>query len=102
MTGHLRRVVAGLLLAAAVLDLTRCGLVLATARQAGPAAGLIAAGLAAVGLSVWTARGLRAGGRWPVWAALLIGAASTPQAALSGFRAPFVIPDVATAPWGSC
>ena len=34
------------LLAAAALDLARCGLVLVTSRHPGPAAGLVAAGLA--------------------------------------------------------
>jgi hypothetical protein len=79
-----RRLTAVLLLAAAALDLSRCGLVLATARQAGPAAGLIAAGLAAAALSLWTARGWQGGRRWSAWAALLIGTASAPQAAVSG------------------
>jgi hypothetical protein len=46
-----------MLLAAAALDVTRRGLVLMTARHPGPAAGLVAAGLAAAALSVRTARG---------------------------------------------
>lgn len=95
-----RRLIGGLLLAAAALDLTRCGLVLATARQPAPAAGLVAAGLAAATVSGWTARGCLAGRRWPTWAALLIGAASAPQAASSGFGAPYTIPDTATAALG--
>jgi hypothetical protein len=92
-----RHVIAVMLLTAAVLDLTRCGLVLAAARHPAPTAGLAAAGLAAAALSVRTARGCRAGRRWAGWAALLIGAASAPQAAASGFRGPYTIPDTATA-----
>jgi hypothetical protein len=95
-----RPVIAVLLLAAAALDLTRCGLVLVTARHAGLAAGLVAAGLAAAALSLWSARGCQSGRRWSGWAALLIGAASAPQAAASGFRAPYTIPDMATAVLG--
>jgi hypothetical protein len=64
------------------------------------AAGLLSAGLAAFALSLWTARWCRAGHRWSAWAALLIGAASAPQAALSGFRGPYTIPDTATATVG--
>jgi hypothetical protein len=98
--GHL---IAVTLLAAAALDLARCGLVLVTSRHLGPAAGLVAAGLAAAALSMWAARECRGGRRWSGWAALLIGAASGPQAAASGFHAPYTIPD--TEPplsWGYC
>jgi hypothetical protein len=95
-----RYLTAGLLLTAAALDLTRCGLVLVTARPAAVAAGLLCAGLAAFGLSMWTARGCRDGRRWSAWAALLIGAASAPQAAASGFRGLYTIPDAATAAVG--
>jgi hypothetical protein len=94
------RLIAVLLLAAAALDLARCGLVLASARHAGPATGLASAGLAAASLSLCTARGCRGGRRWSDWAALLIGAASAPQAAMSGFRVPYTIPDTATAVLG--
>ena len=90
-----RHLITGLLLAAAALDLTRCGLILATARHPGPAAGLTAAGLAA--LSLATARGCQHARRWPAWAALLTGAASAPQAAATGFHPPFTAPDTATA-----
>ena len=38
--------------------------------------------------------------RWAGWAALLIGLASAPQAAASGFRSPYLIPDTATAALG--
>ncbi len=95
-----RRVITVMLLAAAALDLTRCGLALATARHPAPAAGLVTAGLAAAALSLWTARGCQAGRRWSGWAALLIGAASAPQAAVSGFHALYTIPDTATAALG--
>lgn len=95
-----RSLIAVLLLATAALDLTRCGLVLATARHPAPAAALVAAGLAAAALSSWTARACLARGRWPIWAALLIGAASAPLAAASGFAAPYTVPDTATAALG--
>ena len=95
-----RCLIAVLLLAAATLDLARCCLVMATARHPAPAAGLVAAGLAAAALSIWTARGHLRGRRWPACAAVLIGAASAPQAAASGFGAPYTIPDTATAALG--
>jgi hypothetical protein len=95
-----RHLIATMLLTAAILDLTRCGLVLAAARHAAPTAGLAAAGLAAAVLSVHTARGCQAGRRRAGLAALLIGAASAPQAAMSGFHGPYTIPDTATAALG--
>lgn len=95
-----RRLTAVLLLAAAALDLIRCSLVPIAAPHPAPAAGLIAAGLAAAALSVRTARGCQAGRRWSSWAALLIGATSAPQAAASGFHSPYTIPDTATAALG--
>ena len=95
-----RRLIVMLLLTAAALDLTRCSLVLAAARHPAPAAGLAAAGLAAAALTARTARGCQAGQRWAGWAALLIGAMSAPQAAASGFRTPYTIPDTATAAAG--
>jgi len=95
-----RRLIVALLLTAAALDLTRCGLVMTAARHPLPTAGLIAAGLAAAALTARTARGCQAGQRWAGWAALLIGAASAPQAAAAGFRVPYTIPDTATAALG--
>ncbi len=95
-----RHLIAVMLIGAAALDLTRCGLVLAAARHPAPTAGLAAAGLAAAALSVRTARGCQAGRRWAGWAALLVGAASAPQAAMSGFHGPYTIPDTATAVLG--
>jgi hypothetical protein len=95
-----RSLIAAVLLTVAALDLTRCGLVLATARHPAPATGLVAAGLAAAILSSCAARGCLAGRRWPIWAALLIGAASAPQAAVSGFAGPYTVPDTATAALG--
>jgi hypothetical protein len=89
-----------MLLTAAALDLSRCGIVMATARHAGPAIGLVSAGLAAAALTLWTARGCQGGRRWSGWAALLIGAASAPQAAAAGFHADYAIPDTVTAALG--
>lgn len=96
----IRRVTAVMLLAAAVLDLTRCGLVVGSVTQAAPAAGLVSAGLAAAAVSFWTARGCQRGARWSGWAAFLIGTASGPQAATSGFHGVYTIPDTATAALG--
>jgi hypothetical protein len=95
-----RRVTAVMLLAAAALDLTRCGLAPVTAAQAGAAAGPVSAGLAAAAVSFWTARGCQRGARWSGWAAFLIGMASGPQAAASGFHAVYMVPDTATAALG--
>ena len=95
-----RYLIVVMLLTAAALDLTRCGLVLAAARHLALTVGLVAAGLAAAVLTARTARGCQAGQRWACWAALLIGAASAPQAAASGFRGPYTIPDTATAALG--
>jgi hypothetical protein len=95
-----RHLLAVMLLTAAALDLTRCGLVLAAAHHPVPTAGLVAAGLAAAVLTVRTARGCQVGRHWACWAALLIGAASAPQAAASGFHGPYTIPDTATAVLG--
>src|SRR6266852_2631267 len=99
-TQTVRRLIVLMLFTAATLDLTRCGLVMAAARHPAPTAGLVTAGLAAAALTVRTARGCRAGRRWAGWAALLIGLASAPQAAASGFRGPYLIPDTATAALG--
>jgi hypothetical protein len=93
-------VTAVLLLAAAALDLARCSLAVATVRPAGEAAVPMSAGLAAAGISLWTARGCQRGARWSGCAAFLIGAASAPQAAASGFNAAYTIPDAATAALG--
>jgi hypothetical protein len=95
-----RRLIAVMLLTAAALDLTRCGLVMAAARHPAQTAGLVTAGLASAALTARTARGCQAGRRWAAWAALLIGVASPPQAAMSGFRSPYLIPDTATAALG--
>ena len=95
-----RRPIVVLLLTAAALDLTRCGLVMTAPRPSAPTAGLVAAGLAAAALTARTARGCRIGQRWAGWTALLIGAASAPQAAASGFGSPYTIPDAATAALG--
>jgi hypothetical protein len=73
---------------------------MAAARHPAPTAGLVTAGLAAAALTARTARGCRADRRWAGWAALLIGLASVPQAAASGFSGPYLIPDTATAALG--
>jgi hypothetical protein len=99
-TQTVRRLIVSILLTAATLDLTRCGLVMAAARHPAPTAGLVTAGLAAAVLTARTARGCRAGRRWAGWAALLIGLASVPQAAASGFSGPYLIPDTSTAALG--
>jgi hypothetical protein len=104
-TRTVRRLIVLMLFTAATLDLTRCGLVMAAARHPAPTAGLVTAGLvtaglAAAALTARTARGCRAGRRWAGWAALLIGLSSAPQAAASGFRSPYLIPDTATAALG--
>jgi hypothetical protein len=83
-----------MLVAAAARDLTRCGLVMVAVRHPASAAGLVVVGLAAAALSVRTARGCQGGQRWAVWAALLTGAASAPQAAVSGFSTPYTIPEL--------
>ena len=95
-TQIVRRLIVVRLLTAAALDLTRCGLVLAAARHTAATAGLVAAGLAAAALTARTALGCQAGRRRAAWAASLIGVASAPQAAASGFRGPYTIPDTAT------
>jgi hypothetical protein len=95
-----RRLITVMLLAAATTDLARCGIVLATATHAVPAAGLLTAGASAAALSLWTARGCHSGRRWSAWAALLVGMASAPQAASTGFRLPYTLPDTATAALG--
>ncbi len=46
------------------------------------------------------ADGCQGGQRWAGWTALLIGVASAPQAAASGFGSPYTIPDMATTALG--
>ena len=94
------RLIAVILFGAAALDLARCCLVLMTVRHPAQTAALVAAGLAAAAVSLRTARGCRTGRRWSGWTALMIGALSAPQAAASGFHAPYAIPDMATAALG--
>jgi hypothetical protein len=95
-----RRLTALMLLAAAALDLTRCGIVVGTMTPAGTAAALVSFGVAAAAVSLWTAHGCRRGARWSGCAAFLIGTASGPQAAASGFHAAYAIPNIATAALG--
>jgi hypothetical protein len=70
------------------------------ARTPAPTAGLVAAGLVAAALTARTARGYQGGQRWAGWTTLLIGVASAPQAAASGFGSPYTIPDMATTALG--
>jgi hypothetical protein len=100
MTGLRRPVIVVMLLAAAVLDLARCGVALTVARRDDPTAGLVVAALAAAALSLGTAQAFQLARRWPAWVALFIGVASGPQAAATGFHAPYTIPDTATAVLG--
>ena len=86
-----------LLAAAAATDLSRCCIVVVAARPGQPAAGLIAAGLASAALSLAAARGSHRGRGWASWAAVLIGITSAPQAAATGFRALYAVPNTATA-----
>jgi hypothetical protein len=79
-----RRLIVVSLLTAATLDLTRCGLVI----------------LADLASACGSCGQCGRGQRWAGWAALLIGGASTPQAAASGFRGAYTIPDTATATIG--
>jgi hypothetical protein len=95
-----RNLITVMLLTAAALDLGRCGLVMAAARDPGLTAWLVTAGLAAAALTARTVHGCRSGRRWAGWAALLIGAASPAQAAASGFHGSYTIPDTATAVLG--
>jgi hypothetical protein len=95
-----RRLIVALLLTAAALDLTRCGLVMTAARHPLPTAGLVAAGLAAAVLTARTARGCQAGQRWAGWSAVLRGPPPAPQAAAAGLRCPRTSPDTATAALG--
>jgi hypothetical protein len=95
-----RGLIITLLLGAAVLEIARCGVAVASDRPAGPTAGLVVTSLAAAGLSLWAAYACEGRRRWPIWAALLIGAASGPQAAVSGFRSPYTVLDAATAVLG--
>jgi hypothetical protein len=99
-TQVVRRLIVVMLLTAAALDLTRCGLVMAAARHPAPTAGLLTAGLAAAALTARTARGCQVGRHWASMAALLIGIASVPQGTASGFRSPYMIPDLATVALG--
>jgi hypothetical protein len=95
-----RRLIVAMLLAAAALDLARCGLVLGAAQHLAPTAGLAWAGLAAAALTARTARGCQFRRHWAGWAALLIGIVSAPQAAAYGFHSPYTVPDTATAALG--
>ena len=96
----LRRVTAIMLLAAAALDLTRCGLVVGTVTQAGAAAALVSVGLAAAAVSLWTACGCQHGTRWSGWAAFLIGTRQGRKLPRPVSTPLYAIPDTATAVLG--
>ena len=90
-------VLATLLGLTAVTDLVRCGIGLT--RIGGPTETMllfISGGVAALG-SLITAGGAVRRRRWALWSAALLGVAAAPQASMTGFRAPYTIPDVATA-----
>lgn len=98
-----RRLLPGMLLALAGLDLTRCGLLIGVSR-ASPGIGLIAGSIAAALASALGARACRAGRPPTTLAALTvltIGLATAPQAAAAGFRTPFTVPDLASITLGS-
>jgi hypothetical protein len=95
-----RHLIAGMLLAVATVDLARCGVVMVSARHAGPAVALVVADVAAAALTLRAAYACEHRRRWPAWVALIIGLASGPQAAASGFEFPYAIPDTATAALG--
>jgi hypothetical protein len=93
-------VLAALLGLAAVADLARCSI--GITRVGGTSATvllLVSGGVAAAG-SVVIAGGAIRSRRWALWSAALIGIGSAPQAAMTGFRAPYTIPDVASAVLG--
>jgi hypothetical protein len=94
------RFLPALLLTLALLDLTRCGLLIGSPQQS-PGAALIAGSLAAAAASLLGARAYRESRPWSAVAALIIGLAAAPQAAAAGFRAPFTVPDLASITIGS-
>jgi hypothetical protein len=91
---------AALLILAAAADLVRCGIGLTITGNTTRTVLLFASGALAAGVSVVTAGGAIRRRRWALWSAGLIGLASAPQAAASGFRSPYAVPDVATAVLG--
>jgi hypothetical protein len=89
-----------LLVLAATADLARCGIGFAFTGDRTRTVLLFTSGAVAAGMSLITAAGAIRRRRWAFWSAALIGLASAPQAATSGFRSPYAIPDVATAVLG--
>jgi hypothetical protein len=95
-----RRLLPALLLTLALLDLTRCGLLLGSSRTP-LSVPLLAASVAAAMASFLGARAYRGSRRWAGAAALVIGIAAAPQAAAAGFRTPFTWPDLASLALGA-
>lgn len=93
-------VLAGLLGLAAVADLARCSIGLTREGGASATVLLFASGGVAAAVSVIIAGGAIRRRQWALWSAALIGIASAPQAAMTGFRSPYTVPDVATAVLG--
>jgi hypothetical protein len=91
---------AALLVLTAAADLARCGIGLTITGNTTRTVLLVASGVLAAGASVLTAGGALQRRRWALWSAGLVGLASAPQAAASGFRSPYDVPDVATAVLG--
>lgn len=90
-----QRLLPALLLTLALLDLTRCGLLLGSSRNP-LSVPLLAGSVAAAVASFLGARAYRGSRRWAGAAALVIGIAAAPQAAAAGFRTPFTWPDLAS------
>jgi lysylphosphatidylglycerol synthetase-like protein (DUF2156 family) len=84
----------------AAVDVTRCGIGLALDGVTIRLALLLITGAVAAIASLIAAAGAVRRRTWALWSAALIGIASAPQAAVTGFRPPYVIPDVATAALG--
>jgi len=84
----------------AAVDVMRCGIGLTLGGATIRLALLLVTGAVAAIVSLIAAAGAVRRRSWALWSAALIGIASAPQAAVTGFRPPYVIPDVATAALG--
>jgi len=93
-------VLATLLALTAATDLARCGIGLTPASGSSQTVLLFTTGGLAAVVSAITASGAIRRRQWAVWSAGLLGIASAPQATMAGFRAPYTIPDLATAVLG--
>ena len=90
-------VLATLSVLTAAADLARCGMGLTLASASSQTVLLFTMGGLAAVVSAITAGGAIRRRQWALWSAGLIGIASAPQATMAGFRAPYTIPDLATA-----